>query len=274
MTTRRFDDKELVSRYVKSRFSYPHDLRDIILDYLKKDSRYRPPFGQLIDVGCGSGQSTPLFADHFQTLIGVDCSQAQIEEATRRNIHENIEYRIGDSTSLPMKDESTDLVIVSVALHWFDLQKFYAEVRRILKPGGLLAVWNYRYFTVHYDQTPDNTNAITDVCKKLIDDWFSEIDGHIGPPPKNDNCMAGTPPCFQNEKRFETAVEMIWSVNELVFYTSTLSSYDILKAKYPDRDISAETKELLLEALNFPETAGDTKLLIRFPIHGLLSRKI
>jgi SAM-dependent methyltransferase len=45
-------------------------------------------------------------------------------------------------------DASCDLVTVSQALHWFNLDAFYAEVRRVLRPGGVLAVWSYDMLNV------------------------------------------------------------------------------------------------------------------------------
>lgn len=43
---------------------------------------------------------------------------------------------------------SVDLVTVAQALHWFDLERFYAEVRRVLKPKGVIAAWAYKLANV------------------------------------------------------------------------------------------------------------------------------
>src|SRR5271157_1406269 len=51
-------------------------------------------------------------------------------------------------TSSPLKDACVDLVTVAHALHWFDHDRFYAEVRRVVRPSGILACWTYHHQTV------------------------------------------------------------------------------------------------------------------------------
>lgn len=92
------------------------------------------------DCGCGSGQSALALAEHFQRVIASDGSRRQIEHAAR---HRRVHYRVALAEASGLPARSVDLVTVSQALHWFDLPKFYAEVRRVLNPGGLIAAWCY-----------------------------------------------------------------------------------------------------------------------------------
>jgi len=94
------------------------------------------------DCACGNGQATLGLATHFTRVIGTDASPAQLEFATP---HPRIEYRVGLAERSGLSQGSTDLVTVAQALHWIELEKFYAEVRRVLTPGGagLLAAWTY-----------------------------------------------------------------------------------------------------------------------------------
>ena len=49
---------------------------------------------------------------------------------------------------VPIDDGTVDLVTVAQALHWFDVSSFYPEVRRVAKPGGILAVWCYQLHSI------------------------------------------------------------------------------------------------------------------------------
>lgn len=92
------------------------------------------------DCGTGNGQAATGLADHFTKVIATDASASQIAEAAP---HAGVEYRVATAESSGLDDHSADLVVVAQALHWFDLQQFYAEVRRVLKPGGAIVVWAY-----------------------------------------------------------------------------------------------------------------------------------
>lgn len=92
------------------------------------------------DAGCGNGQATVSLARHFRQVIGTDPSADQIEHALS---HENVAYRVEPAEHSSLADTQVSLVSVSQALHWFDLDAFQAEVTRVLKPGGVLAVSAY-----------------------------------------------------------------------------------------------------------------------------------
>ncbi|MBF0183524.1 MAG: class I SAM-dependent methyltransferase [Magnetococcales bacterium] len=92
------------------------------------------------DCGTGSGQAALALTDHFTQVWATDGSAAQIAQAIA---HPQITYRqsVAEQSGLP--GATVDLVVVAQALHWFALEPFYQEVRRVLKPQGLLAVWSY-----------------------------------------------------------------------------------------------------------------------------------
>jgi SAM-dependent methyltransferase len=73
-------------------------------------------------------------------VVATDASSAQIANAEP---HARVSYRVAPAHASGLPDHSVGLVTVAQSLHWFDLPAFYAEVRRVLKPGGLLAVWTY-----------------------------------------------------------------------------------------------------------------------------------
>jgi SAM-dependent methyltransferase len=92
------------------------------------------------DCGTGSGQAASALADDFERVIATDTSAKQLAEATP---HPRIDYRVAPAESSGLGDRVADAVTVAQALHWFDIPRFFAEARRVLVPGGILAVWTY-----------------------------------------------------------------------------------------------------------------------------------
>ena len=93
-----------------------------------------------LDVGCGTGQLSVLLAGAFERVTATDPSAAQIANATA---HERIVYRVEPAETIGLPDASVDLVVAAQAAHWFDLDRFYAEVRRVARPGAVLALVSY-----------------------------------------------------------------------------------------------------------------------------------
>ncbi|MDF1760857.1 MAG: class I SAM-dependent methyltransferase [Coxiellaceae bacterium] len=109
------------------------------------------------DCGTGNGQGAKGLAHYFDEVMATDASAQQIEQA---EAVDNITYRVATAESSSLGDESVSLVTVFQALHWFDLDGFFAEVRRVLQPGGVIAIVGY------------NT-AITDI--KAVDTVYNDF---------------------------------------------------------------------------------------------------
>lgn len=92
------------------------------------------------DAGTGSGQAARLLAEHFERVIATDASAEQLAAAAP---HPRVEYRRATAEDSGLAPASVDLVAAAAAIHWFDPPRFHAEVRRVLKPGGVLAAWSY-----------------------------------------------------------------------------------------------------------------------------------
>ena len=92
------------------------------------------------DCGTGSGQAAVALAAHFARVVATDASAAQLAHAAP---HPAVAYRVARAESSGLAAASVDLVTVAQALHWFDREAFFAEVRRVAVPGGALAVWTY-----------------------------------------------------------------------------------------------------------------------------------
>ena len=92
------------------------------------------------DVATGSGQAAIGLAGHFARVVATDVSARQIEHARP---HPRIEYRVAAAEESGLESNAYDLVTVAAAVHWFDLERFGREVRRVLRPGGVVAAWTY-----------------------------------------------------------------------------------------------------------------------------------
>ena len=119
--------------YVKNRPTYPPALFDWLAGQCMSH-------GLVWDCGTGNGQAATELVRYFDRVLATDASAAQIAHAV---VHPKIEYRVASAERNGIDSQCVDLVVIAQALHWFDLNRFYAEVSRILKPGGLVAAWSY-----------------------------------------------------------------------------------------------------------------------------------
>lgn len=112
------------------------------------------------DCATGNGQAAIPSAEFFERVIATDASGEQIQNAI---VNPKIEYRVARAEDSGLKSASCDLVTVAQALHWFDLSGFYAEVKRVLKPGGVLAVWAYTFLRINpaIDEVVNHFYAVT-----------------------------------------------------------------------------------------------------------------
>jgi SAM-dependent methyltransferase len=119
--------------YAKARPHYPDALFAWIADQA-------PARRCAWDAGCGNGQASVALARHFERVVATDPSERQIEQAVA---DPRVEYRSEPAEHTSLDAQSADAVTVAQALHWFDLDAFVREVRRVAKPGALFAAWSY-----------------------------------------------------------------------------------------------------------------------------------
>jgi ubiquinone/menaquinone biosynthesis C-methylase UbiE len=124
--------------YAKFRPRYPK----VLFSYLR---RIAPSRELAWDCGTGNGQAAVGLASVFDRVIATDASEKQISNAQP---DERVEYRVAPAENSGIKSETLDLIMIAQALHWFDLDRFYAEARRVLKPNGVLAASAYKFFRI------------------------------------------------------------------------------------------------------------------------------
>ena len=147
--------------YARARPSYPSELFRFLAEIA-------PARRRAWDCATGSGQAAIGLGEWFDEVQATDASPDQIAEAISR---ENVSYGVQLAEETDFDDHSFDLVNVATALHWFDLKRFYSEVRRVLMPRGIFAAYGYLLFQV----SPQLDRVIGDqLFKPLEPHWPPE----------------------------------------------------------------------------------------------------
>jgi SAM-dependent methyltransferase len=191
--------------YAAYRPTYPVAL----VDYLAGLSGARQV---ALDCGCGTGQLAVLLAARFERVIATDASAEQISNAESR---ERVEYRVAPAERSGLADASVDLITVAQAAHWFDLDAFYAEVRRIAKPGAVLALITYGVLHV---EDP--------AAEALLQHFYAETVGPYWPPERRhvEEGYRSLPFPFARIDAPALAIEVSWALPDLLGYIDTWSA--------------------------------------------------
>lgn len=120
-----------------------------------------------IDCATGNGQAAIALAEHFDAVIALDASVSQLRNAAHSP---GVWFVVGVAERLPVASRSASLVAAAQAAHWFDFERFHAECRRVLVPGGVVAAWTYEKFRV---------DAAVDA---VVDRFYDEVVGAHWPP--------------------------------------------------------------------------------------------
>lgn len=168
-----------------------------------------------------------------------------------------ITYRVAEAEDSSLEDRSVDLVTVASAIHWFDLERFYTEVNRVVKPGGTVAAWTY-YTPVFggdidaiiYRLAHDILGAYWDERVHYVVDEFHDLPFPFEPIEA---------PSFQTD--------MVWDMHALLAYFETWSS----SMKYREANNTSPTdliEDDLARAWGDPQQKRD----LHFPLHMRLGR--
>jgi SAM-dependent methyltransferase len=195
----------LAAAYANCRPGYPDDLFRYLAELPARH-------GLAWDCAAGSGQATLPLTRAFRRVVATDASPAMLHRAPR---HPKIHYWVAPAEASGLRSASADLVTVAQALHWLDVDVFYAEVKRVLVPGGVLAVWTYG--TQHLDD---------EAVDALLQRFYSDV---VGPywPPERAHVEAGyrtLPFPFAELAAPSFALREQWSLPELLGYVRTWSA--------------------------------------------------
>ncbi|KAI2621449.1 S-adenosyl-L-methionine-dependent methyltransferase [Hypomontagnella submonticulosa] len=127
--------------YAAFRPSYPPSLFRTVLNYHKLPQ----PGGTLLDLGCGHGLIARSLRPHFKSVIAIDPSAGMIAQAQQTTTDPEITFRQGGAEDLSfLSDGAVDMAVAGQAAHWFDYDKVWPNLARVVRPGGTVAFWGYK----------------------------------------------------------------------------------------------------------------------------------
>lgn len=222
------------------------EFKDLFSSQANDYAKYRPTYPEALyeyvaslsadrtlawDAGTGNGQAAVELARFFDAVVATDPSEKQLKEAT---VSARVEYRCATAEDSGLSARSVALITVAQAFHWFDQPKFYAEVKRVAKPGAALVVWSYGNATVNSEVNAVVENLYEKILgpywdkgRKLVEEGYRHEKFPFAELP---------PPSF--------AMQVEWSADEMLGYLGTWSAL----AKYK-KEQGRDPRELIEEKL-------------------------
>lgn len=195
--------------------TYPKELYDYLFTLVGN-------YDWVWDCATGNGQVATILAQKFQKVYATDISEKQIQQALKLP---NVTYNVESSDKANVPDDSFDLITVAQAIHWFNFEAFYSEVKRTLKPGGVLAVIGYglMFIDKHVDKViyklyENMLGKYWDSERRYIEEGYKTI------PFPFEELVA---PHFQ--------IKTSWNFNQMIGYLNTWSALQHYK-KANDRN--------------------------------------
>ena len=205
--------------YAQHRIDYPTELYDFILSF-------EPNRQTAWDCATGNGQVANTLADLFEQVEATDISETQLILAVKKP---NITYQISPAEQTPFADHTFDLITVAQALHWFNVNAFHEEVRRVAKPGAVIAEWGYGLVQISSSilglegtglekSNPDLNAIMLDFYRNHIGPYWDPQRAYI------DNAYATLPFPFADAQRATFTARRIWSLERFLNYLRTWSA--------------------------------------------------
>lgn len=190
--------------YAEARPHYPAEL----FDWLAAQC---PQRHCAADIGCGNGQASIELGRHFERVRAFDPSATQLASA---QAHARVSYELAPAECLPLADSSVDLLLVAQALHWFDFPRFFAQVQRVLKPGGILCA-------VHYPLL-----RVSPWIDRIIEHFEHQMVGPYWPPERRhiDNAFSELRFPFARGVAPDFTMTHHWDLQRLLAYIRTWSA--------------------------------------------------
>jgi len=199
------------------------------------------------DCATGNGQAAVALTQQFSYVIGTDASESQIYQAM---VYPRVEYEVGLAHESPHADHSVDLITVAQALHWFDFELFFKEVKRVAKANGVLAVWCYEL------------HQITPAVDAVVQHYYQDIVGSYWPAERRhiEQAYADIEFPFTPIKAPKCIMSKQWTFKHLYGYLGTWSATQKYMAEHNE-----DPRTLILDQLKAAWGADDT-LTVTWPI--------
>lgn len=230
--------------YAAHRPTYPPELAEFL-------ARESPARDRAWDAGCGSGQLSLLLAGCFGRVLATDASAQQVAEASA---HPRVEYRVAPAERSGLPELSVDLVVAAQAAHWFELERFYAEARRVAKPGALLALVSYGKTRIGADLDP----LVDEFHDRTLAGYWPAERAHV----VDGYARLAFP--FERLPVPELAIEREWGVEDMLAYVRTWSGVVALLRAGKSAELERFERAL--------QPAWGTRRRVRWPLTLLAAR--
>lgn len=207
------------------------------------------------DCGTGSGQAAVALAGYFSKVVASDVNQDLLNIALQKH---NLSYYCWPAEQTELKKSSIDLVTVAQALHWFDLNSFYEEAKRVAKPHAIIAVWCY------------SLGSMTPVIDKVVQKLYHDILGNAYWPKERryiDSGYKTIPFPFKKIKSPPFEAQKNFNYSALIGYLRTWSAVKEYQLKNEQDPVS-----LILPELETAWGDVDKTYTMHWPIHLLVGK--
>ncbi|HXE51560.1 MAG TPA: class I SAM-dependent methyltransferase, partial [Tepidisphaeraceae bacterium] len=141
------------------------------------------PGKDVLDIACGEGYGSAILARSARKVFGVDISAEAVDHARRHYVLDNLDFRPGSASAIPLPDKSIDLVVSFETIEHHDQHDaMMAEIKRVLRPSGVLLISSPDKRV--YSELPNYTNPyhVKELSRseffELLQRYFSNITGY------------------------------------------------------------------------------------------------
>lgn len=236
-----FAPQDTAERYAIGRPRFHHHT----IEHIRKVLKIETKLEKALDIACGTGLSTRALREISQSVYGTDTSDSMLANALDKD---RIHYSIAPAEDQPFQDNSFDLVTVCSGVHWFDIDRFLLEAKRILKPKGSLVLYDNFFISEMEGEAS---------FKK----WFPEVYLKQFPSPKrnssyqwNQENLGPKDLVLWHEDQFSNSIE--YTKSELILYFTTQSNISaaVKSGQYTFPDVEAWLSEVL--SVYFPDDSA------------------
>jgi ubiquinone/menaquinone biosynthesis C-methylase UbiE len=228
--------------YAAFRPKLQQEVYDFVISHVQR-------FNLAWDVGTGNGQTAVELSKVFKQVIATDISENQLAHAVQLP---NISYRKEQAEHSSLENNSVDLITIAQAIHWFDFDNFYKEVKRVAKPGAIIAAFSYSMF-----------RAEDKVIDDIIQRFYADSSPYWDPERKYiDEQYKTIPFPFKEIDAPIFYIQYEWTVDQVIGYMRTWSANQHYLKKFGVELVNESLKSEL--AAYWP--AGETNRL-RFPVY-------
>ncbi|GAB6031147.1 hypothetical protein CHUAL_007950 [Chamberlinius hualienensis] len=272
---RHFEEMYHAKIYDRYRPHTQQSVVDFIVDYVREKNG--EDLNLMIDVGCGTGQNTLVFAPYFKKVIGTDISSNMITQASSVNSSSflNVSFVVSPAENLvSVADESADLVAAAQSFHWFNQENFHKEMSRVLKFNGVLALLGHDPEFLVDLKSEENSEKLLNVATEFSSAVFPYLKKAAAP--LFDRYSNVDFP-YVDVVRKNIRCDVPITLADYVGVLKTYSCFQSLSRELPQEAERAQTRVIksILEIFDLPEETApeDVKTTMRLENFILMGRK-